>query len=78
MAEKELSREKAPELKQIYELVLKKAGGSFIGASELAWMEWKTDFSVMAARKRVCDVFRKAISDGKQVVITTDSYYSLA
>ena len=76
-AEKELSREKAPDLRQIYELVLKKAGGSFITASDLAWMEWEIDFSVMTARNCVCDVFRKAISDGKKVVITTDSYYSL-
>lgn len=76
-AEKELSKDRAPKLKQIYEHVLKRAGGNFVNASELARMEWETDFSVMAARERVCDVFRKAVSDGKQVVITTDSYYSL-
>lgn len=76
-AEKELSRESAPGLVQIYEFVLEKAGGSFVTASELARMEWEIDFSVMTARKHVCEIFRKAISDGKQVAITTDSYYSL-
>lgn len=76
-AEKELSKETAPGLEQIYDLVLKQAGGSFISAAELVGMEWEIDFYVMAARERVCDIFRKAVSDGKQVVITTDSYYSL-
>ncbi len=76
-AEKELSREWAPRLGQIYEFVLEKAGGSFVSASELAEMEWETDCSVLVPREQVCDVFRKAIRDGKQVVITTDSYYSM-
>lgn len=76
-AEKELSKNKAPNLKQIYACVLKRTGGNFVTASELAWMEWEIDFSIMVARERVCDVFRKAVSSGKRVVITTDSYYSL-
>ena len=76
-AEKELSRDKAPRLGQIYEEVLRRSGGNFITAPELAQMEWETDFSVMAARERVCEVFRKAVSDGKRVVVTTDSYYAL-
>ena len=77
LAEKELSRDGAPTLSELYEFVLKKAGGGFITASELAGMEWEIDFSVMTPRECVCDVFRKAVSDGKQVVVTTDSYYSL-
>lgn len=76
-AEKELSRDKSPRLREIYEYVLEKAGGSFITAFDLARMEWETDFSTMVARGSVCDVFRRAISDGKKVVITTDNYYSL-
>lgn len=76
-AEKELSRNKAPKLEAIYEDVLKKTGGNFITASALAGMEWEMDRSVMAAREGVGDVFRKAVSAGKQVVVTTDSYYCL-
>lgn len=76
-AEKELSRDKAPRLREIYEHVLGRAGGGFMDASELAWMEWETDFLTMVAREPVCDVFRRAVSGGKQVVITTDNYYSL-
>lgn len=76
-AEKELSKDNAPGLEQIYAFVLKKAGGAFVTASELAEMEWEIDFSVMTAREPVCEVFRKAVSSGKQVIVTTDSYYSL-
>lgn len=76
-AEKELSKDKAPGLTQIYESVLQKTGGNFITAPELASMEWEIDLSVMVIRKRIRDVFCKAVEAGKQVVITTDSYYSL-
>lgn len=76
-AEKELSRDKPPKLRQIYESVLKMAGGGFIASSELAWMEWEIDCSVMTVRKSVQDVFYRAVSGGKKVVVTTDSYYSL-
>lgn len=75
-AEKELSRDNAPGLENIYKCVLKKVGGGFITASELAAIEWETDFAVMRAREAVCDIFRRLVAEGKQVVITTDSYYS--
>ena len=77
LAEKELSRGRAPRLEQIYEYVLRKAGGGFTSASELAQMEWELDLSIMAARETVREVFHKAVTDGKQVAVTTDSYYSL-
>ncbi len=75
-AEKELSRDKAPGIKQIYEYVLKQTGGNFISASELAVLEWDIDVSAMLARESMHDTFHKAVSAGKRVVITTDSYYS--
>ena len=75
-AEKELSKNSAPGIEEIYRFVLKKAGGSFISASELADMEWELDKSTVIERKDVCEIFRTAVSDGKEVVITTDSYYS--
>lgn len=77
-AEKELSKDNAPKLEQIYQFVLRKTGGNFITASELAKMEWEIDFTVMCARNVVCDIFCNFVSEGKQVVITTDSYYSEA
>ncbi len=73
--EKECSKNCAPDLVEIYEEVLRRAGGSFFLAEELAEMEWKLDFSLMLPRTSVCDVFRETVSAGKRVVITTDSYY---
>lgn len=75
-AEKELSKYAAPKLEAIYQFVLKKSGGNFVSARELADMEWGLDLSTIIVRKDVCDVFKNAISEGKIVVITTDSYYS--
>ena len=75
-AEKELSKNGAPRLEEIYRFVLKKAGGNFISASELADMEWEMDKHTVIERKDVCGIFRSIISEGKEVVITTDSYYT--
>ncbi len=75
-AEKELSKTSAPRLEEIYERVLKLAGGNFVTATELAKMEWKQDFDLLAARDDVRDVFKTVVEAGKKVVITTDSYYS--
>ena len=75
-AEKELSKTAAPRLLDIYELVLKTVGGSFITASELAALEWEIDCSLFTVRDAVREVFNATISAGKTAVITTDSYYS--
>ncbi len=74
-AEKECSRGYVPKLVEIYEDVLRRAGGSFLSAYELADMEWGLDFSLMIPRHSVCDAFREAVRQGKRVVVTTDSYY---
>ncbi len=39
-------------------------------------LEWDIDVSAMLARESMHDTFHKAVSAGKRVVITTDSYYS--
>lgn len=75
-AEKELSRDHAPGLVQIYEYLLRKTGGNFITARELAEQEWDVDKSVFLARESMCDILRKTVDSGKKVVLTTDSYYS--
>lgn len=74
-AEKECSKDHAPDLVEIYDEVLRRAGGSFLSAEELAEMEWELDFSLMLPRNSVCEIFRETVSAGKRVVITTDSYY---
>ncbi len=74
-AEKELSKEVAPTLEDIYGEVLQQVGGSFLSAEELAEIEWSIDFRTMLPRTAVCEVYREAVGSGKKVIITTDSYY---
>ncbi|SKB94927.1 hypothetical protein SAMN06296386_11033 [Lachnospiraceae bacterium] len=74
--EKDLSRIVSPRLEQIYERLLVVVGGNFITASELAEMEWDMDFNLFIVRDEVREVFCSVVSNGKRVVITTDSYYS--
>jgi len=76
-AEKELSKKAAPKLTDIYSYVLRKSGGNFISAGELATMEFELDLNTIVARKDVCDVFKDVVSSGKETIITTDSYYTL-
>ncbi len=75
-AEKELSKDKAPKLDEIYNYVLKQVGGSFLSAAELSEMEWKVDFSTMLTREELCTIYRNEVSKGKTVIVITDSYYS--
>ncbi len=75
-AEKELSRQTSPKLADIYEEVINNAGDCRITAEELSQMEWETDISLMTKREKVCDTFCEAVRLGKEVVITTDCYYS--
>lgn len=77
-AEKELSKRTAPGLKDIYSFVLKKTGGNFISAEELASMEFNLDLNTITVRKDVRELFENTISSEKEVVITTDSYYTLS
>ena len=74
-SEKECSKEFAPSLVDIYEDVLRRVGGSFLSAEELAQMEWELDRSLMIPRISVCEIFKDAIKQGKRVMITSDSYY---
>lgn len=76
-AEKELSKDLAPRLEDIYKELLRGVGGSFVSAEELSELEWEIDFSTMLRRDAVCEVYQKAIASGKKVIIITDSYYSL-
>lgn len=72
-----LSKETAPRLIDIYRYVLKKSGGNFISAEELAAMEFEQDINTMIARNDVREVFNMLVGSGKKTVITTDSYYTL-
>ena len=75
-SEKELSKNAAPRLEQIYDHMLRCAGENTISVVELAELEWTIDFSLMTVRKTVKEIFLNAMSKGKKVVVTTDNYYS--
>lgn len=75
-AEKELSKNGAPRLEEIYAYVLKAMGGSFLSVNQLAEMEWEIDLSTMMPREDVCSIYRNALLKGSSVIVVTDSYYS--
>ncbi len=75
-AEKALSVDSAPDLKTIYEYVLKESGVmQDISAADLADMEWETDLGTMIPRREMCEVVKTAAGMGKRIVIVTDTYY---
>lgn len=75
-AEKELSKNHAPGLEEIYTFLLEAAGVHSVSAGELADFEWTLDQKTIIERKDVCGICRSAISAGKTVCITSDTYYS--
>ena len=79
-SEKELSKDMAPTLTDIYEHVLTKLDDNFVGcnitAKELADLEWNIDFDLLVPRKEVCDIFHMATDSGKSVYVVSDTYYS--
>lgn len=78
-SEKDLSKQMAPALKEIYEDMLSKPGCLGVGnvsAESLAELEWKIDFRFMVPREDVCRLFRETVSEGKKVYIVSDTYYS--
>lgn len=78
-SEKELSRNAAPTLIDIYRNLLEKFDNSSledIAAEELAELEWSIDFELLVPRQEVCDIFRKTIEGGKAVYVISDTYYS--
>lgn len=78
-SEKELSRDTAPALTEIYQNVLERLDSSSakdLTAKKLAELEWTVDFELLVPRKEVCDIFREAFDSGKKVYIVSDTYYS--
>lgn len=78
-SEKELSKDTAPTLTEIYEHVLTKLDDNFVScnitARELADLEWNIDFDLLISRKDVCDFFRMSVDSGKPVYVVSDTYY---
>lgn len=82
-SEKELSRDAAPSLEQIYQHMLdgmKNRGADKteikMTASQLAELEWEIDFNFLIPRKEVCEVFMQEVEYGKSVYVVSDTYYN--
>ena len=75
-AEKQLSKYTAPTLEELYADMKKSMPEVPFSASELARLEWETDYKTIVPRQAVCDIFDYCIGQGKRVYIVTDTYYS--
>lgn len=75
-AEKELSKDHAPALLDIYQYVLEHSSDILVSAEELAQMEWETDCGLVVPRQEMVDFAAEIYRKGKLVYITTDTYYS--
>lgn len=76
-AEKRLSKYKAPTLEELYTDIMKAMPEVSLSASELAGLEWETDYKTIVPRQAVCEIFEYCVSQGKRVYIVTDTYYCL-
>lgn len=75
--EKRLSKHSAPTLEELYADMENSMTTIPFSASELAGLEWETDYQTIVPRKAVCEVFDYCICHGKRVYIVTDTYYCL-
>ena len=75
-AEKKLSNGKAPKLVNIYEDVLSDNHKETVTANQLAELEYQTDISLLQSRKEMVDLIYIVKRMGKQIYITSESYYS--
>ncbi|MDE6662368.1 MAG: HAD hydrolase-like protein [Lachnospiraceae bacterium] len=74
-AEKELSNDTAPTLKEIYQLVLDQYEPIQITAEEVAEIEWMIEYSLVIPRQEMVDIMSELCKNGKKIYIVTDTYY---
>ncbi len=77
-SEKELSKDAAPALTEIYENMLAKINENDkkgVTANLLADIEWEIDYALIIPRKDVCEIFKQAVASGKKVYLVSDTYY---
>ena len=74
-SEKRLSQNHAPALTAIYEEVLKEEQNAGVQAEELARMEYELDVSLLRPRREMAAVLEEIVRSGRDVYITSESYY---
>jgi len=75
-SEKELSRERAPRLTEIYSYMKDTYQIAEIEPEQMAVLEWEIDCGLVVPRSDVCEIFAALAVQGKQVFIVSDSYYN--
>ncbi|MCM1123834.1 MAG: hypothetical protein NC416_14720 [Eubacterium sp.] len=75
-SEKELSRDRAPRLSEIYSHMKQAYRIAEIEPEQMAVLEWEIDCGLVVPRREVCRLFADLEARGKRVCIVSDSYYS--
>ncbi len=75
-SEKELSRERAPVLSEIYSHMKHKYGLPGVAPEQMAVLEWEIDCGLMVPRREVCRLLSDLERQGKKIYIVSDSYYT--
>ncbi len=75
-SEKELSRDRAPRLSEIYTHMKQAYQLSEIEPEQMAVLEWEIDCGLIVPRREVCRLLSDLEARGKKVYIVTDSYYN--
>ena len=78
-SEKDLSKNTAPTLTEIYHDMLSKmenADKINITPEQMAELEWSIDFDLIIPREEVCKIFREAVADSRKTYIVSDTYYN--
>lgn len=75
-SEKELSRERAPRLSEIYYHMKYAYRIPEIEPEQMAVLEWEIDCGLVVPRREVCRLLSDLEARGKKVYIVTDSYYN--
>lgn len=75
-SEKELSRDRAPRLSEIYTHMKQAHRLSEIEPEQMAVLEWEIDCGLVVPRREVCRLLADLEARGKKVYIVTDSYYN--
>ena len=75
-SEKELSKERAPRLTEIYSHMKNTYHIAGIEPEQMAVLEWEIDRGLVVPRRDVCEIFAALVARGKQVFVVSDSYYN--
>ncbi|MDE5718697.1 MAG: hypothetical protein K2I53_13990 [Lachnospiraceae bacterium] len=75
-SEKELSKERAPRLTEIYSHMKQACHIPEIEPEQIAVLEWEIDCGLVIPRREVCRLLSDLEARGKKVYIVTDSYYN--